>query len=113
MLLSGKEAFSRNPRTVGSSIVYLYPQGEVTMKRILFIWLVFVSLILSACGGGPAATEPGATEPVAIDPAEYPAEAKLTVWTHDQLYIDYFNSRLAEWEALHPDTKFTYDFVVD
>jgi len=39
-------------------------------------------------------------------------EVKLTAWTHDQLYLDYFNSRLPEWEATHPDTKFTYDFQV-
>jgi len=37
----------------------------------------------------------------------------LTAWTHDQLYIDYFNSRLEEWEALHPDIAFTYDFQVN
>src|SRR6185436_212369 len=39
-------------------------------------------------------------------------EVKLTAWTHDQLYLDYFNSRLPEWEAAHPDMKFTYDFQV-
>jgi len=83
-----------------------------------------MSLILSACGGAPAATEPAANEPAAneavtgepaatLAPADYPAEVTLTVWTHDQLYIDYFNSRLADWEALHPNTKFTYDFVMD
>jgi len=38
------------------------------------------------------------------------AEVTLSAWTHDQLYLDYFNSRLEEWEAAHPDTKFTYDF---
>jgi ABC-type glycerol-3-phosphate transport system substrate-binding protein len=36
----------------------------------------------------------------------------LTAWTHDQLYLDYFNSRLPEWEAANPDIKFTYDFQV-
>ncbi len=40
-------------------------------------------------------------------------EVTLTAWTHDQLYLNYFNSRLEEWEALHPDITFTYDFVVD
>jgi ABC-type glycerol-3-phosphate transport system substrate-binding protein len=39
-------------------------------------------------------------------------EVTLSAWTHDQLYIDYFNSRLEEWEALHPDITFTYDFQV-
>ena len=37
-------------------------------------------------------------------------EVNLSAWTHDQLYLDYFNSRLEEWEALHQDTTFTYDF---
>lgn len=40
-------------------------------------------------------------------------EVTLTARTHDQLYLDYFNSRLDEWEALHPDITFTYDFEVD
>ena len=37
-------------------------------------------------------------------------EVTLSAWTHDQLYLDFFNSRLPEWEAMHPDVKFTYDF---
>ena len=75
---------------------------------------------MSACGGAPAANQPSATEPAANQPSatepaeespsDNPSEVTLTVWTHDQLYLDYFNSRLADWEALHPDTKFTYDF---
>src|SRR5438874_5385498 len=40
-------------------------------------------------------------------------EVTLTALTHDQLYIDYFKSRLAEWEKSQPDYKFTYDFRVD
>jgi len=39
-------------------------------------------------------------------------EVELSAWTHDQLYIDYFNSRIDEWEAMHPDITFTYDFQV-
>lgn len=39
-------------------------------------------------------------------------EVELSVWTHDQLYIDYFESRIAEWEEVHPDITFTYDFQV-
>src|SRR5579871_2244473 len=37
----------------------------------------------------------------------------LVARTHDQLYLDYFKSREPEWEAAHPDIKFTYDFQVD
>lgn len=40
-------------------------------------------------------------------------EVKLTAWTHDQLYIDYFNSRLDEFQALHPDIKLTFEPTVD
>lgn len=40
-------------------------------------------------------------------------EVNLSALTHDQLYLDYFNSRLDEWEALHPDIHFTYDFQVN
>ncbi|MCA0454819.1 MAG: extracellular solute-binding protein [Chloroflexi bacterium] len=40
-------------------------------------------------------------------------EVTLTARTHDQLYIDYFNSRTAEFDAAHPDLKITYDFQVD
>jgi len=39
-------------------------------------------------------------------------EVTLTAWTHDQLYLDYFNSRSAEFDAAHPDLKITYDFQV-
>jgi ABC-type glycerol-3-phosphate transport system substrate-binding protein len=39
-------------------------------------------------------------------------EVTLTAWTHDALYVEFFNSRLAEWEAMHPDIKFTYDFQI-
>lgn len=37
-------------------------------------------------------------------------EVTFTAWSHDQLYFDYFNSRIPEWEALHPEIKFNYDF---
>jgi ABC-type glycerol-3-phosphate transport system substrate-binding protein len=39
-------------------------------------------------------------------------EVKITAWTHDQLYIDYFKTRTAEFEKAHPDIKFTWDWVV-
>jgi ABC-type glycerol-3-phosphate transport system substrate-binding protein len=39
-------------------------------------------------------------------------DVTLTAWTHDQLYIDYFNSRTEEWAATHPDVNFTFDFQV-
>ncbi|MEP6986358.1 MAG: hypothetical protein ABI970_12215, partial [Chloroflexota bacterium] len=40
-------------------------------------------------------------------------EVTLTARTHDQLYLDYFNSRTADFDKAHPDLKITYDFQVD
>src|SRR5258708_37448434 len=45
-------------------------------------------------------------------PARAATEVKISGWTHDQLYIDYFKTRTAEFEKLHPDIKFTWDWVV-
>lgn len=39
-------------------------------------------------------------------------EVTLSAWTHDRLYLDYFEARLPEWEARHPDIRFSYDFEV-
>ena len=46
-------------------------------------------------------------------PVRAQKEVKLSFWTHDQLYINYFKTRTAEFEKLHPDIKFTWDFVVN
>lgn len=40
-------------------------------------------------------------------------EVTLTAWTHDQLYIDYFQSRLAEFQELHPDISLTFEPTTD
>lgn len=68
------------------------------MKR--FKWTLFIVLCLALMSVGTLAHA-------------QQKEVKLTAWTHDHLYLDYFNSRLPEWEAAHPDTKFTYDFQVN
>ncbi len=41
------------------------------MKKLLYVLslLVIASMVLTACGGAPAATEPAATEPAATEPA--------------------------------------------
>jgi len=39
-------------------------------------------------------------------------EVKISGWTHDQLYVNYFKTRTAEFEKMHPDIKFTWDWVV-
>ena len=43
--------------------------------------------------------------------AQTAKEVKITAWTADQLYIDYFKTRTAEFEKLHPEIKFTWDWV--
>ena len=60
------------------------------IKPVLAALIVFAALAL------PHAV---AQEPVTI-----------TLWTHDQLYIDYFLERSAEWEQRHPEYEITYDF---
>jgi ABC-type glycerol-3-phosphate transport system substrate-binding protein len=40
-------------------------------------------------------------------------EVTLTAWTADQLYLDYFNSRLPDFQALHPELKITFNGVAD
>ena len=44
------------------------------MKKLLYVLslLVIASMVLTACGGAPAATEPAATEPAATEPAAEP-----------------------------------------
>lgn len=93
-------------------------------KTLLALLVLLLTLALAACGGSstPAAStsDTAASESAAEAPAEEAAaemptsgDVNLSIWTHDQLYLDYFNSRLAEWEALYPDINFTYDFVMD
>lgn len=40
-------------------------------------------------------------------------DVTLTAWTHDQLYLDYFNARLPEFQALHPELNITLESVYD
>ncbi len=47
-----------------------------------------------------------------LTPARAQKEIKISAWTHDQLYIDYFKTRTAEWEKAHSDLKVTWDWVV-
>ncbi len=68
------------------------------MKRIKLVMLVLVCLSMVIFGTVAQARQ---------------KEVTLTARTHDQLYLDYFKSREPDWEAAHPDIKFTYDFQVD
>ncbi len=64
------------------------------MRRFGFVALLVIALVVLGLSTAVTAQQ----------------EVTLTAWTHDQLYVDYFNSRLEEWEATHPDITFTYDF---
>ena len=74
-------------------------QGENIVKKVKLISLFVVGLMML-------------TSLPAI-PVLAQKEVKLSFWTHDQLYLDYFKTRTAEFEKLHPDIKFTWDFVVN
>ncbi len=70
----------------------------MNVKRLKLVLLVLVCLTMVMFGTIAQAKQ---------------TEVTLTALTHDQLYLDYFNSRLPEWEAAHPDIHFTYDFQQD
>jgi ABC-type glycerol-3-phosphate transport system substrate-binding protein len=40
-------------------------------------------------------------------------DVTLTAWTHDQLYINYFEARLPEFQALHPELNITFEPTID
>src|SRR5579859_6001489 len=45
-------------------------------------------------------------------PSRAATAVTITGWTHDQLYVNYFKTRTAEFEKLHPDIQFTWNWVV-
>lgn len=47
---------------------------------------------------------------MAMIPVQAQEDVTITMWTHDQLYIDYFLEKAAEWEEQWPDYNITYDF---
>jgi len=40
-------------------------------------------------------------------------EVTLTAWTADQLYIDYFQQRLPDFQELHPELKINFEPTID
>lgn len=71
----------------------------MSTKRLLSI-LAALALVVSACSGDTTDT----TRPEGVE------DITLTMWTHDQLYIDYFLEKAQEWEAQWPQYNITYDF---
>ena len=67
------------------------------MKKISFLSLLLIVVMI--LGFSPALR------------VQAQKEVKLSFWTHDHLYIDYFKTRTAEFEKAHPDIKFTWDYV--
>lgn len=45
-------------------------------------------------------------------PSHAATAVTITGWTHDQLYVNYFKTRTAEFEKMHPDIQFTWNWVV-
>ena len=44
--------------------------------------------------------------------SSFAKDITLSMWTHNQLYVDYFNSYLEEVQAAFPDDNITFDFQV-
>jgi ABC-type glycerol-3-phosphate transport system substrate-binding protein len=40
-------------------------------------------------------------------------EVTITAWTHDQLYLDFFQQRLPDFQAMHPEVNITFEGVFD
>ena len=69
------------------------------MKRVL----VIIALLLATT------VIWGAALPAAAQDA---GEVTLTMWTHDGLYVQFFNARAEEWQERYPDIDFTFEFEV-
>ena len=44
--------------------------------------------------------------------SSFAKDITLSMWTHNQLYVDYFNTYLDEVQAEFPDDNITFDFQV-
>ena len=49
---------------------------------------------------------------VGFSSASNARDVTLSMWTHNQLYVDYFNTYLEEVQAAFPDDNITFDFQV-
>jgi len=68
---------------------------EVFMKyRITLVIVVMAMLVMS----------------MALAPVQAQEDVTISMWTHDQLYIDYFLEKAAEWESQWPQYNISYDF---
>ncbi|MBV7331418.1 ABC transporter substrate-binding protein [Chloroflexi bacterium TSY] len=79
----------------------------MTKHPILVFTLVLI-LGLAACTGGAAPTASDAAGDAAAEGGKQ--QVTISMWTHDQLYVDFFSDRAAVWEENYPDIEFIYDF---
>lgn len=102
------------------------------MSRFKAVLLLFTVLtVLVGCGGTPGAetsqatsgpeqaggtdagqatSAPEAPEADAAAPAAGKQPLTISLWTHDALYVKFFNARAKEWAEQHPEYQFTFDF---
>lgn len=63
--------------------------------------------LLAACQSTPAGSGGSGTQPV---PSGAQRLVTISMWTHDQLYVDFFNLRGEVWKQNHPDQQVTFAF---
>ena len=69
------------------------------MKRLLTLTIVISALVVLWAAAIPTA-------------AQDASEVTLTMWTHDDSLVKFFNARAEEWKERYPDINFTFDFEV-
>lgn len=65
------------------------------MKRTLLLILVALMIMVVVGSSGAGAQE----------------EVTISMWTHDNLYVEFFTRRGEEWAALHPEYKMNFKFT--
>ncbi|WP_427366634.1 ABC transporter substrate-binding protein [Candidatus Caldatribacterium saccharofermentans] len=62
--------------------------------------ILFVTVLTLLAGISSSVVGAGAKE-----------EITISMWTHDNLYVEFFTRRGEEWAAIHPEYKVNFDFV--
>src|SRR5262245_39015262 len=68
------------------------------MKRIHLVTLLLLCFVLLSAG---------------LIAHAQTTDVTLTAWTHDQLYLNFFEQRLPDFQALHPELNITFEGVFD
>ena len=73
--------------------------------------LTAVGLSAAACApASPAAAPTKAADSGAAPASGEKQKVTLSMWTHDNLYVQFFTARANEWAANYPQYEFTFDF---